>query len=53
MLFNNGTSEIPSDRVHDNVRNMPMTEYSAPHPIPQSLSVKNNMVYYQGIYYQI
>lgn len=53
MLFNNGTNEIPSDCVYDNLHNMPTTGYSAPQPIPQSHSIVNNMVYYQGIYYQM
>lgn len=55
MRFNDDTSGgIPSDCIYDNVHNnMPIVGYGSLDSMPQSHSIVNNMMYYQGIYYPI
>lgn len=53
MRFNHDESNFPSDQIHNNLRDIPMTGYGAFDPIPQSQSIVNNMMYYQGIYYLV
>lgn len=52
MRFNRDNSSIPppSDRIHD-LHSTPMADYRTYDPVPQSQSIVDNMMYYQGIYY--
>lgn len=55
MRFNHVTStDGPSDCIYDNVHNnMPIVGYGSSEYMPQTHSIVNNMMYYQGIYYPI
>lgn len=44
------SSSVPSNDSHE-VHNIPTVGYGVSDSTPQSQSIVNNMMYYQGIYY--
>lgn len=49
MRFNHDTSSAHSDPLIHDINNIPMDRYGASGSVPQSPSIVNNMMYYQGI----
>jgi hypothetical protein len=53
MRFNDDTNSVPLDHFTHDINNIPMPGYGAAGSIPQTPSIVNNMMYYQGIYHLI